>query len=209
MNKPFIISAALNVVLLVLLCTSIAVGIKVHRADCPPVTESTVITYRDSVIAVRDTAMKPVFNKASVRIRHTEDHSAKAMELGSCETLSGANCADTNFYCVDTLVPNHYRAEAHATVTGNEVVDWKVNYVNLTPETIRMETVTTTVVEHPRSAMFQVYAGAFGLGKENYWGLGLKADVVIADRFMIGYGFDAKNLTHQGELLMKINFKKK
>ena len=212
MNKPLLISGGINVVLTLALVVAILLGVKSCNKGCPPESVSTVISYRDSIIRITDTVERGILSGTPKLVKTTHapiiDGSLGISRPSSPVPSSLASCTDTNFYSQDTLVKDSYKASASAIVSGNQLLSWDIKYLNLTPEKVRIETVTTTVTEQPKSAMFKVYAGAFAPFKQGYWGLGLKADLVINDGYMIGYGFDFKNYTHNVELLMKINFKK-
>lgn len=204
-NKPLIISLAVNVLLLLLLGAACVVAVTESRRQCPPVEASTVIEYRDSIVYRRDTTAHTILRGAPKLTKHTP----AAQPAAPCDPVYLAqqeSCADSNFYCKDTAVPNQYKASASAIVTGNKLVSLDISYADLHPDTMRIKEVTTTVVEHPRSPLFKVYAGAFGMGRKDYWGLGLKADLVIQDKYMVGFGFDAKNQSYQAELLYKLSF---
>jgi hypothetical protein len=206
-NRPLIISIGVNILLLLLLAVSIAVGVKACYRQCPPASDTTVINYRDSIIPVKDTTAHTILSGTPKLIKSVP------ASLSSPAPLSVAAveaCTDTNYYCHDTSVADGYKANVSAVVTGNHLIQLDVKYVSFKPEVIRIKEVTRTIVEQPKSAMFKVYGGAFGMiGQQpGQWGIGVKADVVINDGYMIGYGFDVKNQTHQIEVLMKIKFRK-
>ena len=204
MNRPLLISLAVNVVLFLLLGTSIYFGVKASHADCPPESVRTVVTYRDSIVYVRDTTLRTILSGKPKLVRHVQ----YAFPLDTFIRTSVSDCADSNFYCQDTLELNNYRASATAIVSGNQLLSWSVKYVNLRPDTIQIKTIDNTIIEHAKSPVFKVYGGVFGQVRQSYWGIGAKADIVIADAYMIGYGFDVKNLSHEVEFLMKIRLKK-
>ena len=210
MNKPLLISGSINAVLTIALVIAILLGVRSCHQGCPPESVSTVISYRDSIIRITDTVERGILSGTPKLVKTTHPSIAPAFttQPASQPSYAAYTCTDTNFYSQDTLVKDSYKASASAIVSGNQLLSWDIKYLNLTPEKVRIETVTTTVTQQPKSAMFKVYAGAFAPFKQNYWGLGLKADLVINDGYMVGYGFDFRNYTHNVELLMKINFKK-
>lgn len=116
-------------------------------------------------------------------------------------SMSVDSCRDVVRFYSDTFYkPLGYRAVINDTIVG-ELVGRSFYFANLQPQ------INTTTVLAAKQPFLKLYVGAFGMGGRQAWGVGVKANAVLQDRFMLGYGFDIRNGTHQGEFLIKLNAK--
>ena len=177
---------------------------------CPSCGELISQEVHDSIVAAKDTAVKriEIGKPKLVGIKKYKPSITNAVPdlPNQCDSSIEIACTDTTLWHTERVIPDNYKAVVNATVTGNRIIDWKLELGDLRPEHIRV--VTNTILQKEKVSLVKIYAGAFGMiGQENKWGLGVKADMIIKDGYMIGYGFDAKNLSHQFELLIKIKIK--
>ncbi len=224
-NKPF----AYTLLIAILLLFSNILFIHLWWTKPCDCSGKTVIEWRDSTAPSKDTThtiinSKPI--KISTRKRVEPLQSRVGYSIAQTDSLNAHNstidsdsptCSDTNYYKTDTLSPENFKATATAAVTGNELINLKVDYKNLAPEKWRIETITKTVVQEKKQSLVKVYAGiGFGTSIINksigtYRGTANIASI-IADKHIIELsGGLNSNINPEIELrfLEKISFRKK
>lgn len=176
--------------------------------QCPNIststTTSTNITFKDSFAVNKDTAKLIVYSKPKlIKKSKFVQNNLYNINKSKCDTsIIYNNCKDTNFYQLDTVLRNYFKATTKAVITNNELINLQVIYENLVPEKWKIKTVTNTIETEKKQSLVKVYVGIYaGVGTD------LKFTSISSFRGGVGFNFvfaDKHSIGIQGGLNNKI-----